>query len=107
VLAFVTYTGSSGMLPEYIIPAAGATGTVTYLQLGNGATTATAPLAGVFSTDNLNFYVGASDGQVHLLTINGTSATERGVLQPNLPLATGSGNAPVNLIAQHPKKLQS
>jgi trimeric autotransporter adhesin len=107
VLAFVTYTGSSGMLPEYIIPAAGATGTVTYLQLGNGATTATAPLAGVFSTDNLNLYVGASDGQVHLLTINGTSATERGVLQPNLPLATGSGNAPVNLIAQHPKKLQS
>jgi trimeric autotransporter adhesin len=102
-LAFVTYTGSSGLLPEYI-PSAG---TVTYLQLANGATSATAPLAGVFSTDNLNFYVGASDGQVHLLTINGTTATERGVLQPNLPLATGSGNAPVNLVAQHPKKLQS
>jgi trimeric autotransporter adhesin len=102
-LAFVTYTGSSGMLPEYIP----STGAVTYLELANGATSATAPLAGVFSTDNLNFYVGASDGQVHLLTINGTTATERGVLQPNLPLATGSGNAPVNLIAQHPKKLQS
>jgi hypothetical protein len=102
-LAFVTYTGSSGQLPEYIP----ATGTVTYLQLGNGATTATAPLAGVFSTDNLNFYVGASDGQVHLISIKGTAATETGVLKPALPDASGNGNAPVNLIAQHPKKLQS
>ena len=102
-LAFVTYTGSSGQLPEYIP----ATGAVSYLQLGNGATTATAPLAGVFSTDNLNFYVGASDGQVHLISINGTTATETGVLKPALPPATGSGSAPVNLIAQHPKKLQS
>jgi hypothetical protein len=102
-LAFVTYTGSSGLLPEYIP----ATGTVTYLQLGNGATTATAPLAGVFSTDNLSFYVGGSDGQVHLISINGTTATETGVLKPALPNASGNGNAPVNLIAQHPKKLQS
>lgn len=102
-LAFVTYTGSSGLLPEYVP----STGKVTYLPLGNGATTATAPLSGVFSTDNLNFYVGASDGQVHLISINGTTATETGVLKPALPLATGSGNAPVDLIAQHPKKLQS
>ncbi|HEV2577551.1 MAG TPA: hypothetical protein VGU25_10105 [Acidobacteriaceae bacterium] len=102
-LAFVTYMGSSGLLPEYVP----ATGAVTYLQLGNGATTATAPLSGVFSTDNLNFYAGASDGQVHLISINGTTATETGVLQPALPNANGSGNAPVNLIAQHPKRLQS
>jgi hypothetical protein len=102
-VAFVTYTGSSGQLPEYIP----ATGAVTYLQLGNGATTATAPLSGVFSTDNLFFYVGASDGQVHIISINGTTATETGVLQPALPATSGSGNAPVNLIAQHPKKLQS
>ena len=107
VLAFVTYTGSSGLLPEYIIPASGGKGTVTYLQLGNGATTATAPLSGVFSTDNLSFYVGGSDGQVHILTINGTTATETGVIQPALPAASGSGNAPIDLIAQHPKKLQS
>ncbi len=90
-------------MPEYIP----ATGAVSYLQLGNGATTATAPLAGVFSTDNLFFYVGASDGQVHIISINGTTATETGVLQPALPATSGSGNAPVNLIAQHPKKLQS
>jgi len=102
-VAFVTYTGSSGLLPEYVP----STGAVTYLQLGNGATSATAPLAGVFSTDNLSFYAGASDGQVHIISINGTTATETGVLQPALPNASGSGNAPVNLIAQHPKKLQS
>jgi hypothetical protein len=102
-LAFVTYTGSSGLLPEYVP----ATGQVTNFQLGNGSTAATAPLSGVFSTDNLSFYVGDSDGIVHLLSISGATATETGVLKPALPNASGSGNAPVNLIAQHPKKLQS
>lgn len=105
-LAFITYTGSSGLLPEYVP----ATGQVTDFQLGNGSTAATAPLSGVFSTDNLNFYVGDSDGIVHLLSINGTTATETGVLKPALPNATTTGNpnaAPINLIAQHPKKLQS
>ncbi|HEY1810285.1 MAG TPA: hypothetical protein VGG42_17105, partial [Acidobacteriaceae bacterium] len=114
-LAFITYTGSSGILPEYIP----STGTVLDIQLGNGATTATAPLAGVFSTDNLTFYAGASDGQVHLISINGTTATETGVLKPALPsgsnplvpgspsCVSNSGTACVNLIAQHPKKLQS
>ena len=105
-LAFVTYTGSSGLLPEYVP----ATGKIVNLQLGNGATAATAPLAGVFSTDNLSFYVGDSDGVVHILSINGTTTTETGVLKPLLPNATSTGNpnaAPVNLIAQHPKKLQS
>jgi hypothetical protein len=102
-LAFVTYNGSSGLLPEYVP----STATVNYLQLGNGATTSTAPLAGVFSTDNLNFYAGASDGQVHMFSINGTAATETGVLQPNLTPASGSGAAPVNLLAQRPKRTQS
>ncbi len=102
-LAFVTYTGSSGLLPEYIP----STGAVTYLTLANGATASTAPLAGVFSTDNLTFYAGASDGQVHLISISGTTATETGVLKPALQNASGSGNAPVNLIAQKPKKTQS
>lgn len=109
-VAFVTYAGSSGLLPEYIIPASGGTGSIVNLKLGNGSTTATAPLSGVFSTDNFSFYVGDSDGIVHLIGINGTTATETGVLKPALPNATSTGNpnaAPINLIAQHPKKLQS
>jgi len=109
-LAFVTYTGSSGILPEYVIPASGGPGSIVKVQLGNGATTSTAPLSGVFSTDNQTFYVGDSDGVVHLLSINGTTATETGILKPALPNATSTGNpnaAPVDMIAQHPKKLQS
>ena len=95
-LAFVTYNGSSGILPEYIPYHPG---TIVPLQLGNGATTATAPLAGVFSTDNLNFYAGASDGQVHLISINGTTATETGVLKPEpggprCPAAAGRSGQP-------------
>src|SRR6202000_1566270 len=96
-LAFVLYNGSSGLLPEYVP----ATGAISYLKLGNAATTATAPLAGVFSTDNLSFYVGDSDGQVHLISINGTTPTETGVLKPALPNARGHRNTPANPIAQH------
>jgi hypothetical protein len=115
-LAFVTYTGTSGNLPEYI-PNVSGTGTLSYITLGNGATTASAPVAGVFSTDNQNFYVGTSgDNQVHLFSINGTTATETGVITPKLPCTTGSNETPTpacvsgavvapNLIAQHPRKV--
>ena len=112
-LAFVTYTGASGKLPLYVPPTTGA-GTLSFLTLGNGATAATAPDIGVFSTDNLTFYVGTGaangnvvDNDVHIFSINGTTATESGVLKPNLPPATGSGVAPVNLIVQKPKHLTS
>ena len=86
--------------------------------MGNGATAAAAPMSGVFSTDNYTFYVGtgAADGtsannDVHLITMTypttgqptATEATGSEVT-PQLPLATGTGYAPVNLIAQHPKK---
>jgi trimeric autotransporter adhesin len=101
-LAFVTYTGSGGVLPFYVP----STGALSYVTLSSGAT---APVAGVFSTDNLTFYVGtAGDNQVHLITVNGTTATESGkIVAPQLPAATGSGYATPNLIAQHPKKLQA
>jgi hypothetical protein len=116
-LAFVTYTGSSGQLPFYE-PAAG---TVKYLQLGNGATANSAPVAGVFSTDNLTFYAGtgsasgsgtSADDDVHLITMTYPSSgaptiTETGILSPNLANASGSGYAPVNLIVQKPKRVQS
>jgi hypothetical protein len=115
-LAFVTYTGASGKLPEYI-PATTGAGTLTYFTLANGATSASAPVAGVFSTDNHNFYVGTSgDNQVHILSITGTTVAETGVITPQLPCTTGSNQVPTptcttgtvvapNLIAQHPKKV--
>ncbi len=100
-VAFVTYNGSSGKLPLYVP----STGTLSLLTLGNGATTASAPVSGVFSTDNLNFYTGTSgDDQVHIFSISGTTATEKSVITPKLPDANGNP-VQINLLAQRPKKL--
>ncbi len=121
--AFVTYTlpagatTGGGVLPLYFPPATGS-GTLQFLTLGNGATTAAAPVAGVFSTDNFTFYVGtaasdatSADNDVHLIsmtypTSGAPTATEAtgGILSPQLPLYTGVGYAPVNLLAQYPKR---
>jgi trimeric autotransporter adhesin len=121
--AFVTYTlptgatTGGGSIPLYFPPASGS-GTIQVLTLGNGATVAAAPVAGIFSTDNFTFYVGtgAADGtsannDVHLITMTyptsgQPTATEAtgSEITPQLPLSTGTGFAPVNLIAQHPKK---
>ncbi len=121
--AFVTYTlptgatSGGGSIPLYFPPVSGS-GTVQLLTLGNGATVAAAPVWGVFSTDNFTFYVGtgAADGtstnnDVHLFTMTyptsgQPTATEAtgSEITPQLPLSTGTGYAPVNLIAQHPKK---
>jgi hypothetical protein len=120
-VAFVTYAGpaatapagtlASGLLPTYFPPATGS-GTLQFLTLGNGASAASAPIAGVFSTDNFTFYVGTSgDNQVHLISLSYPSgaqpvATEAAgsALTPNLPVFNGTGSASVNLIAQRPKK---
>jgi hypothetical protein len=108
--AFVTYIGSSGLLPLYL-PSASGVGTLSNVQLLNGAT---APISGVFSTDNFTFYTGTTgDNAVHLITLTypsgGTpTAVDSGAtLTPALPAATGSGSAPVNLIVQYPKKAKS
>ena len=115
-LAFVTYTGTSGKLPVYV-PAASGAGALSYITLGNGATAASAPVSGVFSTDNLTFYAGTSgDNQVHLFSISGTTATETKALAPLLPCSTGGTAVPTpactsgtivapNLLAQQPKKV--
>jgi trimeric autotransporter adhesin len=122
-VSFVTYNGSSGILPMYVVPSSGA-GTVTPVSLTGGA--ALAPVAGVFSTTDLNFYVGTSgDNLVHEITLtypaSGTpTAVDSGTLPPNLPCATtGTYGTPVpacansttpaipNLIAQRPKKSTS
>jgi hypothetical protein len=106
-LAFVTYTGTSGKLPVYVPPTTGP-GALTFLTLGNGATTASAPVSGVFSTDGLSFYAGtSSDDQVHIFTVNGTSATETSVLTPKLPLAPGVADLGINLLVQKPLKTRN
>ena len=110
--AFVTYTGTGGQLPEYVIPSTGGTGTLTYVPL---AGTATAPISGVWSTDNTTFYTGTSgDNEVHEITQTCTTTTpatctwkDSGQITPSLPSATGSGTVPVNLIAQRPKRVTS
>jgi hypothetical protein len=103
-LAFVTYTGTSGLLPEYI-PATSGAGTLKFLTLGNGATAASAPVSGAFSTDGKSFFVGtSSDDQLHIFTISGTTATETSVITPSLPLYTGQTDTGINLLAQKPKK---
>ena len=105
-LSFITYTGTSGLLPYYL-PAATGLGTLKYVTLGNGATTASAPIAGVFATDNQTFYAGTSgDNQVHLIGVTGSTATETGVITPKLPDASGNTVAP-NLIVQRPKRATS
>ena len=121
--AFVTYilptgaTTGGGSIPVYFPPASGS-GTVQSVTLGNGATAAAAPVAGVFSTDNFTFYVGtgspdgtSANNDVHLITMTYPTsglptATEApgSEVTPQLPLSTGTGFAPVNLVAQHPKK---
>jgi hypothetical protein len=146
--SFITYTLSTGVtsgggiLPLYLPPLTtnGATppvtitgtgqGTLQYLTLGNGATAATAPVFGVFSTDNFTFYVGtgaadgtSDDNDVHLFTMTYPTTTTTPptaseapgtTIAPQLPICvsaaggacqtTGTGYAPVNLLAQHPKR---
>jgi hypothetical protein len=109
-LAFLTYTGTSGLLPYYVVPTPGHFGTLNYVTLSSG----TAPLGGVFSTDSSTFYVGtATDNLIHEISVTyptgGTpTAVDSGTtLTPQLPLATGTGSAPVNVIVQKPKKATS
>jgi hypothetical protein len=108
--AFVTYIGSGSVLPLYL-PAATGVGTLSNVPLTGGAT---APISGVFSTDNFTFYTGTTgDNAVHLITLTypsgGTpTAVDSGAtLTPALPAYTGPGTAPVNLIVQFPKKAKS
>jgi hypothetical protein len=106
-VAFVTYTGTGGLLPYYSIPATGL-GTLGYLQLSGSAT---APLAGVFTSDNATFYVGtAGDNAIHQIGITypatgvPTVVDSATPLMPNLPAISGTGNATVNLLVQYTKK---
>jgi len=97
-LAFVTYTGSGGVLPAYAPTASGA-GTTTYIPLSG---TATAPIAGAISADNTTVYVGTSgDNLVHVITRS--TLTDSSTLTPALTTPAGAPT-PVNLIVQKPRK---
>ena len=99
-VAFVTYTGTSGLLPLY----APATGQVAPVTLSGSAA---APVAGVFSTDNSTFYAGTSgDDQVHVISVTGTTGTDTGVITPQLTDPSGNPATP-NLIVQRARRSTS
>lgn len=97
-LAFVTYTGSGGVVPAYA-PATSGLGSTTYIKLSG---TAVAPISGVVSADNTTFYVGtAGDNLVHL--INRSTLTDSSTLTPNLTNPAGTV-VPVDMLVQKPRK---
>ena len=97
-VAFVTYTGSGGVLPAYA-PSASGQGTTTFIKLSGAAT---APIAGVISADNSTMYAATSgDNLVHLITRS--TLTDTSTLAPNLTSPTGA-IVPVDLMVQKPRK---
>ncbi len=98
--AFVTYTGIGGVLPLY----QPGTGALTNIPLTG---TATAPVAGVYSSDDTTFYAGTSgDNQVHVIGVNGAQSKDNGVITPNLQDPNGNIATP-NLIAQRVRRTTS
>ncbi len=104
-IAFATYLPVSGaantgtLLPAYT-PGLGGTGTQSSVKLANGAT---APVSGVFSSDNQFFFAGtAGDNQVHVITRS--SLTDTSQIAPKLPSNTTTGGSAVpNLLVQYPR----
>jgi hypothetical protein len=104
-LAFVTYTGTGGVLPYYTP----STGTIASIPL-LAATPATpttvapvAPVAGVISSDNTTFYIGTTgDNAVHLIDRNTLTDSPTKIILPQLPGING-GFAPPNLLVQRPR----
>jgi hypothetical protein len=106
-VAFTTYLPTTGaatkgtLLPAYK-PAATGTGTLTSVTLAAGAS---APVTGVFSSDNKTFFVGTSgDNKIHLITPS--TLTDSSQLAPNLPSITTTGATAVpNLLVQYPRSV--
>jgi hypothetical protein len=107
-IAFVTYTGSGGVVPTYTPSSSGA-GTLGSIALATSTLgTPVAPVIGVVSADNQTFYVGTSgDNAVHLIT-KGTSGYQDTTtpLAPKLPDVNGNIVTP-NLLVQKPRKATS
>jgi trimeric autotransporter adhesin len=103
--AFVTYTGTGGVVPTYTPQASGA-GTLGTISLSTALGTPIAPVAGVISADNQTFYAGTSgDNAVHLITkqTDGSYKDVTTPIAPKLPDLNGNLVAP-NLLVQKPRK---
>jgi hypothetical protein len=115
--AFVTYTGTGGVVPVYTPQATGA-GTLTTIPLSTAVGTPIAPITGVVSADNQTFFVATSgDNAVHLITKQAdgsykdtvTAVSQNGQtgpagpIAPKLPDVNGNIVAP-NLLVQKPRK---
>jgi hypothetical protein len=124
-IAFVTYTGTGGIVPTYTPSASGAAGTIGSISLAstpNG--TPIAPVAGVISADNQTFYAGTSgDNVVHVITKGASGYQDTAAnptstpnpfapivpqlpCAPGIPCTTGVGTGPAtpNLLVQKPRK---
>jgi len=107
-IAFLTYTGTGGVVPTYIPQATGA-GTLGSIPLSTALGTPIAPVYGVVSADNLTFFAGTSgDNAVHLITkqANGSYLDTTTPIAPKLPDINGNIVAP-NLLVQKPRKATS
>ena len=106
-IAFATYlptasaASTGAILPAYT-PALGGAGSFKAVTLAAGAT---APVSGVFSSDNKTFFTGtAGDNKVHLITRS--TLTDTSQLAPNLPSISANGASAVpNLIVQYPRSV--
>jgi hypothetical protein len=106
--AFVTYTGTGGVVPVYTPQATGA-GTLGTIPLSTALGTPVAPVAGVVSADNQMFFAGTTgDNAVHVITkqTDGSYKDVTKPIAPKLPDANGNIVAP-NLLVQKPRKATS
>ena len=96
-----TYTGTGAVVPQYTP----ASKSLVNIALAKTVGTPVAPVAGVFSSDNLTAYIGTSgDNAVHLLTRGTTGFTDVTTpLTPKLP-GISSTIATPNLLVQKPRK---
>jgi hypothetical protein len=103
-VAFVTYTGTGGVLPYYL-PGTGTIAKIPLLQPTTASTAPVAPVAGVVSADNSTVFVGTSgDNEVHLIDRSTLTDDPTKAIAPNLPPISGSGAAVPNLLVQRPRK---
>jgi len=105
-LAFVTYTGTGGVLPYYT-PSTGTIANIPLLTATPATPTTVAPIApvaGVISSDNTTFYIGTTgDNAVHLIDRNTLTDSPTKIILPQLPGINGGFAAP-DLLVQRPRK---